>query len=200
MTQRSAAHDEINRPAWSKPSDQAPGDADSAAQPARLRNPVFPRIPERGPRNLVCHPAIAGPEAITPRERKRDCLGSAEVVRNLRLALLLTFFLLAECLRGPVGHPRAPAARVAAAARDHAVDRHALSPRARGRGRRARVDPQGDDAAAGVLQRACEWDRLASNPAPAVRKPSAARARAVEPLTPDAVEAFVRSAAVGPTI
>ena len=41
----------------------------------------------------------------------------------------------------------------------------------------------------GVLQRACEWDRLASNPARAVRKPSAARARAVEPLTPDAVEA-----------
>jgi len=40
----------------------------------------------------------------------------------------------------------------------------------------------------GVLQRACEWDRLASNPARAVRKPAAARARAVEPLTPDAVE------------
>jgi integrase len=42
----------------------------------------------------------------------------------------------------------------------------------------------------GVLQRACEWDRLASNPARAVRKPMAARARAVEPLTPDAVEAI----------
>lgn len=42
----------------------------------------------------------------------------------------------------------------------------------------------------GVLQRACEWDRLASNPARAVRKPTAARARAVEPLTPDAVEAI----------
>jgi integrase len=40
-----------------------------------------------------------------------------------------------------------------------------------------------------VLQRACEWDRLASNPARAVRKPTAARARAVEPLAPDAVEA-----------
>lgn len=42
----------------------------------------------------------------------------------------------------------------------------------------------------GVLQRACEWDRLASNPARAVRKPTAARARAVEPVTPDAVEAI----------
>lgn len=42
----------------------------------------------------------------------------------------------------------------------------------------------------GVLQRACEWDRLASNPARAVRKPTAARARAVEPFTPDAVEAI----------
>lgn len=42
----------------------------------------------------------------------------------------------------------------------------------------------------GVLQRACEWDRLASNPARAVRKPTAARARAVEPLTPNAVEAI----------
>ncbi len=42
----------------------------------------------------------------------------------------------------------------------------------------------------GVLQRACEWDRLASNPARAVRKPTTARARAVEPLTPDAVEAI----------
>lgn len=42
----------------------------------------------------------------------------------------------------------------------------------------------------GVLQHACEWDRLASNPAPAVRKPTAARARAVEPPTPDAVEAI----------
>lgn len=42
----------------------------------------------------------------------------------------------------------------------------------------------------GVLQRACEWDRLATNPARAVRKPTAARARAVEPLTPDAVEAI----------
>src|SRR5687768_15399720 len=36
----------------------------------------------------------------------------------------------------------------------------------------------------GVLQRACEWDRLASNPARAVRKPTAARTCAVEPLTP----------------
>jgi integrase len=42
----------------------------------------------------------------------------------------------------------------------------------------------------GVLQRACEWDRPASNPARAVREPTAARARAVEPLTPDAVEAI----------
>jgi integrase len=42
----------------------------------------------------------------------------------------------------------------------------------------------------GVLQRACEWARLASNPARAVRKPTAARARAVEPLAPDAVEAI----------
>jgi integrase len=40
----------------------------------------------------------------------------------------------------------------------------------------------------GVLQRACEWDRLASNPARAVRKPSSARARAVAPLSPETVE------------
>jgi site-specific recombinase XerC len=38
----------------------------------------------------------------------------------------------------------------------------------------------------GVLERACECDRLASNPARAVRKPTAARGGAVEPLTPDA--------------
>ena len=42
----------------------------------------------------------------------------------------------------------------------------------------------------GVLQRACEWERLASNPARAVRKPTAARVRAVEPLAPDTVEAI----------
>jgi integrase len=42
----------------------------------------------------------------------------------------------------------------------------------------------------GVLRRACEWDRLASNPARAVRKPRAGRARAIEPFTPDAVEAI----------
>ena len=42
----------------------------------------------------------------------------------------------------------------------------------------------------GVLQRACEWDRLAINPARAVRKPSSARARAVTPLPPDTVEAM----------
>src|SRR5439155_19699278 len=40
----------------------------------------------------------------------------------------------------------------------------------------------------GVLQRACEWDRLAANPARAVRKPSSARARAVTPLSPVTVE------------
>lgn len=40
----------------------------------------------------------------------------------------------------------------------------------------------------GVLQRACEWDRLVSNPARAVRKPSAARVRAVAPLSPETVE------------
>jgi integrase len=42
----------------------------------------------------------------------------------------------------------------------------------------------------GVLQRACEWDRLASKPARAVRKRSSARARAVAPLSPDVVEAI----------
>ena len=41
----------------------------------------------------------------------------------------------------------------------------------------------------GVLQRACEWGRIASNPATPVRKPSAGRARAVVPLAPDTVEA-----------
>jgi integrase len=42
----------------------------------------------------------------------------------------------------------------------------------------------------GVLQRACEWDRLASNPARAVRKPNVVRARTVEAIAPDAVEAI----------
>jgi integrase len=40
----------------------------------------------------------------------------------------------------------------------------------------------------GVLQRACEWERLQSNPARAVRKPSGARKRSVTPLAPETVE------------
>ena len=40
----------------------------------------------------------------------------------------------------------------------------------------------------GVLQRACEWERLTSNPARAVRKPSGARKRSVTPLAPETVE------------
>lgn len=40
----------------------------------------------------------------------------------------------------------------------------------------------------GVLQRACEWDRLPSNPARSVRKPSVQQSRAVVPLTPETVE------------
>lgn len=40
----------------------------------------------------------------------------------------------------------------------------------------------------GVLQRACEWDRLPTNPARSVRKPSAQQTRAVMPLTPETVE------------
>ncbi len=40
----------------------------------------------------------------------------------------------------------------------------------------------------GVLQRACEWDRLTANPARAVRKPSAACVRSVAPLSPETVE------------
>jgi integrase len=42
----------------------------------------------------------------------------------------------------------------------------------------------------GVLQRACEWGRLASNPAAIVRKPVPPRARAVVPLAPERVEAI----------
>lgn len=42
----------------------------------------------------------------------------------------------------------------------------------------------------GVLQRACEWGRIPSNPAVAVRKPSPGRARAVVPLAPETVEAI----------
>lgn len=42
----------------------------------------------------------------------------------------------------------------------------------------------------GVLQRACEWGRIASNPALPVRKPSVGRARAVVPLAPEMVEAM----------
>jgi len=40
----------------------------------------------------------------------------------------------------------------------------------------------------GVLQRACEWGRLASNPLATVRKPPARATRAVEPLPPVVVE------------
>jgi hypothetical protein len=42
----------------------------------------------------------------------------------------------------------------------------------------------------GVLQRACEWGRLASNPVMPVRKPPVGRTRAVVPLAPDIVEAI----------
>jgi integrase len=42
----------------------------------------------------------------------------------------------------------------------------------------------------GVLQRACEWGRLQSNPARVVPKPSAARARSIRPLPPETVEAI----------
>ena len=40
----------------------------------------------------------------------------------------------------------------------------------------------------GVLQRACEWERISSNPMRSVRKPPQARARAVTPLTPATIE------------
>ena len=40
----------------------------------------------------------------------------------------------------------------------------------------------------GVLQRACEWERLASNPVRAVRKPRPAPRRSVTPLAPETVE------------
>ncbi|MBJ7520173.1 MAG: hypothetical protein JHC84_10795 [Solirubrobacteraceae bacterium] len=40
----------------------------------------------------------------------------------------------------------------------------------------------------GVLQRACEWERIASNPVRAVRKPAAGPRRAVVPISPDVVE------------
>jgi integrase len=40
----------------------------------------------------------------------------------------------------------------------------------------------------GVLQRACEWERLASNPARAARKPRTTRTRTVTPLPPPTVE------------
>lgn len=42
----------------------------------------------------------------------------------------------------------------------------------------------------GVLQRACEWGRIPSNPVQAVRKPPAGRARSVTPLAPETVEAI----------
>lgn len=40
----------------------------------------------------------------------------------------------------------------------------------------------------GVLQRACEWGRIASNPVAPVRKPAVGRVRAVVPLAPETVE------------
>ncbi len=42
----------------------------------------------------------------------------------------------------------------------------------------------------GVLQRACEWGRIPSNPVAPVRKPPVGRARAVVPLPPETVEAM----------
>lgn len=42
----------------------------------------------------------------------------------------------------------------------------------------------------GVLQRACEWGRIPSNPVVSVRKPQVGRARAVVPLAPETVEAI----------
>jgi integrase len=42
----------------------------------------------------------------------------------------------------------------------------------------------------GVLQRACEWGRISSNPVLPVRKPPVGRARAVVPLAPETVEAI----------
>jgi Phage integrase family len=42
----------------------------------------------------------------------------------------------------------------------------------------------------GVLQRACEWGRLASNPVAIVRKPVPPRARTIVPLAPERVEAI----------
>lgn len=44
----------------------------------------------------------------------------------------------------------------------------------------------------GVLQRACEWGRIPSNPAAVVRKPAAQRRRAVRPLAPDVIERIRR--------
>jgi integrase len=40
----------------------------------------------------------------------------------------------------------------------------------------------------GILQRACEWERITSNPVKSVRKPAGGRSRVVTPLTPDTVE------------
>ena len=42
----------------------------------------------------------------------------------------------------------------------------------------------------GVLQRACEWGRLGSNPAAIVRKPVPPRKRTIVPLAPERVEAI----------
>jgi integrase len=42
----------------------------------------------------------------------------------------------------------------------------------------------------GVLQRACEWGRIASNPVAPVRKPTVGRVRAVVPLAPERVESI----------
>ncbi|MEA2275768.1 MAG: hypothetical protein QOC78_728 [Solirubrobacteraceae bacterium] len=42
----------------------------------------------------------------------------------------------------------------------------------------------------GVLQRACEWGCVPSNPVVSVRKPPVGRARAVVPLAPETVEAI----------
>jgi integrase len=44
----------------------------------------------------------------------------------------------------------------------------------------------------GILQRAVEWNRLAANPMLAVKKPPAGRARLVQPLPPESVEAMRR--------
>jgi len=89
-----------------------------------------------------------------------------------------------------VGRARVAAARISHAARASpaVLTRFRLELEAAGVGRASIAKAL--TLLQGVLQRACEWERISSNPMRAVRKPAQGRVRAVTPLTPATIESM----------